>query len=143
MEVGEFIWVGGDIHLYSNHIEQVKLQLTRKPYYLCKVELNKNIDNIFDFKLDDIKVIDYIHHKAIKAPNQIDRIIGFDCIDEDFDNILKELYNYNVFISFTEALQSLKLATPDLLSYISHLPKSHTRTHHGFICCELIKTLNK
>ena len=75
--------------------------------------------------------------------NQIDRIIGFDCINEDFDNILKELYNYNVFISFTEALQSLKLATPDLLAYISHLPKSHTRTHHGFICCELIKILNK
>ena len=68
MEVGEFIWVGGDIHLYSNHIEQAKLQLTRKPYDLCKVELNKNIDNIFDFKLDDIKVIDYIHHEAIKAP---------------------------------------------------------------------------
>ena len=68
LEVGEFIWNGGDCHLYNNHIEQAKEQLSRSLFKPPQVILNKNIDNIFDFGFDDIQLIDYQSHPAIKAP---------------------------------------------------------------------------
>lgn len=68
LKVGEFIWTGGDTHLYSNHIEQAKLQLERQPLELCQLKLNPEIKNIFDFKLEDIEILNYQHHPAIKAP---------------------------------------------------------------------------
>ena len=65
--VGEFIWTGGDTHLYSNHFEQANLQLTRQPLPLCQLWLNPDIDDIFSFQSSDIKLMDYQSHPAIKA----------------------------------------------------------------------------
>lgn len=65
--VGDFVWTGGDCHLYSNHIEQAKLQLSRDPLALAKLTLNQEIRNIFDFKYEDIQLENYQHHAAIKA----------------------------------------------------------------------------
>ncbi len=65
--LGEFIWTGGDCHLYSNHIEQAELQLSREPLPLPKLRLNPAIDNLFDFKFEDMELIDYQHHAPIKA----------------------------------------------------------------------------
>ncbi|MDO5770142.1 MAG: thymidylate synthase [Psychrobacter sp.] len=66
--VGEFIWTGGDCHIYQNHLEQVQLQLSRDPYPLPTLTLNTNITDIFDFEFDDVKVENYQSHSAIKAP---------------------------------------------------------------------------
>lgn len=68
LEVGDFVWTGGDVHLYKNHMEQVELQLTREPLPLCQLKLNPEIKNIFDFKYEDIELVDYQSHPAIKAP---------------------------------------------------------------------------
>jgi thymidylate synthase len=67
LEPGEFIHVLGDAHIYHNHFEQVKKQLQRKPFPLPKLWLNKEIKNIDDFKLEDIKLINYKHHGVIRA----------------------------------------------------------------------------
>ncbi|MBE8214869.1 MAG: thymidylate synthase [Endozoicomonadaceae bacterium] len=68
LKVGEFIHTFGDVHLYSNHIEQAKEQLNRKPFPLPSIQLNPKINNIFDFCYDDFKLINYQSHHAIKAP---------------------------------------------------------------------------
>lgn len=68
LEPGEFIHTLGDAHIYSNHIEQVKKQLSRQPYNAPKLWLNPDKKSIFDYDIDDIKVINYEHHDAIKAP---------------------------------------------------------------------------
>ena len=68
LEVGEFIWTGGDCHLYQNHIEQVNEQLSREAYELPSLWLNPEIKDIFDFTFDDIRVENYKSHPAIKAP---------------------------------------------------------------------------
>lgn len=68
LEVGEFIWTGGDCHIYQNHIEQVKTQLAREPYPLPTLTLNRNITDIFDFEFYDISVNNYQSHPTIKAP---------------------------------------------------------------------------
>jgi thymidylate synthase len=65
--VGEFIHTLGDTHLYRNHIEQAKLQLTREPYPLPQVRLNPTIKSIFDFKYEDFELIGYQAHPHIKA----------------------------------------------------------------------------
>lgn len=67
MEVGEFIHTSGDAHIYLNHIDQTKELLSREPLLLPKLQLNPDVKSIFDFTLDDIKLIDYIYHPAIKA----------------------------------------------------------------------------
>jgi len=70
LKVGEFVWTGGDVHLYSNHIEQAKLQLTRRNDIrpLPKMKINPNKNKIEDFTIDDFELIDYNPHEAIKAP---------------------------------------------------------------------------
>jgi thymidylate synthase len=65
---GDFVHSSGDVHLYSNHYEQAKLQLTREPYPLPQIKLNPNIKNIDDFKFEDIELIGYQCHPHIKAP---------------------------------------------------------------------------
>lgn len=68
LQLGEFVWTGGDCHLYANHIEQTDLQLSREPLPLPKMELDKTVENIFDFTIDSFKLHNYSHHEAIKAP---------------------------------------------------------------------------
>jgi thymidylate synthase len=67
LEVGEFIHSFGDAHLYSNHMEQAELQLTRQPKPLPKMILNPDVKSIFDFTIDDFKLVDYDPHPHIKA----------------------------------------------------------------------------
>jgi thymidylate synthase len=67
LEVGEFIHSFGDAHIYLNHIDQVKLQLTREFYPLSTIELDKDVTNIFDFKYEDIKLLNYTSHPTIKG----------------------------------------------------------------------------
>ena len=68
LEVGELIWSGGDCHLYSNHLEQADLQLTREPLSLSKLVLDPSIKDIDDFRFEHITLVDYQHHAAISAP---------------------------------------------------------------------------
>lgn len=67
LEVGEFIHTIGDAHIYSNHFEQVEKQINRKPFPFPRLELNKDVKNIDDFTIDDIKIIGYKCHPAIKG----------------------------------------------------------------------------
>lgn len=69
-ELGEFVWTGADIHLYLNHLEQAKLQISREGDIRPspKIKINPNVKNIFEFKFEDFEVIDYNPHDAIKAP---------------------------------------------------------------------------
>jgi thymidylate synthase len=68
LDVGDFIWTGGDCHVYSNHVEQVMEQLSREPLPLPKLVLKRKPDSIFDYRFDDIEVVGYQSHPAIKAP---------------------------------------------------------------------------
>jgi thymidylate synthase len=65
---GEFIWTGGDVHLYVNHMEQVKTQLSRWPRKLPKLTIVRKVDSIFDFKYEDFELTGYNPHDHIKAP---------------------------------------------------------------------------
>ena len=67
LEVGEFVWTGGDCHIYQNHREQVELQLTRELYSLPTLTLNPDVTDIFAFNYDDISIDGYESHPAIKA----------------------------------------------------------------------------
>ncbi len=68
LDVGDFIWTGGDCHVYSNHLDQVREQLARNPFPYPTLHLRRRPPTIFDYELDDIEVRDYQHHPAIKAP---------------------------------------------------------------------------
>lgn len=68
LELGEFVWTGGDCHIYSNHLEQVELQLSRNPFPLPTMEINKDVKSIFDFKYEDFTLCNYQSHLPIKAP---------------------------------------------------------------------------
>ncbi|MEJ8802356.1 thymidylate synthase [Pontibacter sp. H249] len=68
LEPGEFIWTGGDTHLYTNHLEQAQLQLTRELRELPTMLLNPEVKDIFDFKYEDFELVNYNPHPGIKAP---------------------------------------------------------------------------
>lgn len=68
LKPGTFVHTFGDLHLYSNHVDQARLQLTREPRALPRMELNTEVKNIHDFKYEDFKLVGYDPHPAIKAP---------------------------------------------------------------------------
>lgn len=68
MIADEFIWVGGDCHVYSNHYDQVGEQLSRTGFDYPRLKFNRKPDSIFDYKYEDIEIIGYESHPAIKAP---------------------------------------------------------------------------
>ena len=68
LEVGDFVWTGGDTHLYSNHMEQTALQLTREPRALPKLVIKRKPESIFDYRFDDFEIEGYDPHPGIKAP---------------------------------------------------------------------------
>jgi thymidylate synthase len=68
LDVGDFIWTGGDCHLYSNHLEQVELQLSRMPYPLPQLKIHRKPDSIFDYQFEDFEIVGYESHPHIKAP---------------------------------------------------------------------------
>jgi thymidylate synthase len=67
-EPGDFVHTFGDAHLYLNHLEQAKLQLTREPLPLPQMHLNPDVTNLFDFRYEDFELINYQSHPHIKAP---------------------------------------------------------------------------
>lgn len=68
LEVGDFVWTGGDTHLYSNHMEQTQLQLSREPRALPKLVIKRKPESIFDYKFEDFDIEGYDPHPGIKAP---------------------------------------------------------------------------
>ncbi|MEY2952965.1 MAG: hypothetical protein RLZZ401_1052, partial [Pseudomonadota bacterium] len=68
LAVGDFVWTGGDCHIYSNHVEQVTLQLSRAPYPFPRLHIKRQAASIFDYQYEDFEVQDYHCHAAIKAP---------------------------------------------------------------------------
>lgn len=68
LEVGDFVWTGGDCHIYDNHVEQVERQLSREPYPYPELRLNRRPDSILEYEPEDIEIVGYQHHPGIKAP---------------------------------------------------------------------------
>ena len=68
LSVGDFVWTGGDCHIYLNHLDQVDEQLAREPFALPRLKLKRRPPTIFDYELDDFEVVGYQHHAAIRAP---------------------------------------------------------------------------
>ena len=68
LEPGEFVWTGGDVHIYDNHVDQVREQISREPFPYPQLRLARKPDSIFDYVLEDFEVLDYRHHPGIKAP---------------------------------------------------------------------------
>ena len=68
LDVGDFIWTGGDCHIYSNHSDQVALQLSRKPMAYPTLQILRRPASMFDYEFEDFAFVNYAHHPAIKAP---------------------------------------------------------------------------
>jgi len=68
LEVGDFVWTGGDTHLYNNHLEQAQLQLSRNPLPLPRLEIKRKPADIFSYRFEDFEIIGYESHPHIKAP---------------------------------------------------------------------------
>ena len=68
LAVGDFIWTGGDCHIYDNHVEQVTTQLARTPFAYPSLNIKRRPASIFDYEFEDFEFVDYQHHPAIKAP---------------------------------------------------------------------------
>ena len=68
LQVGDFVWTGGDVHLYANHLEQTDLQLSREPMALPKLVIQRKPDSLFDYKFEDFVIEGYESHPHIKAP---------------------------------------------------------------------------
>jgi thymidylate synthase len=68
LQPGEFVWTGGDVHLYTNHIEQAQLQLSRTPYALPRLNIRRKPQTLFEYQFEDFEILDYQSHPTIKAP---------------------------------------------------------------------------
>ncbi len=66
--VGDFVWSAGDVHIYSNHMDQVKEQLSRVPYPLPQLKIQRKPDSLFDYQFEDFEIVNYQSHPHIKAP---------------------------------------------------------------------------
>jgi len=67
LEAGDFIWTGGDVHIYKNHLEQVNLQLSREPYPLPQLRIKRKPNSIFEYQFEDFEILQYQSHPGIKA----------------------------------------------------------------------------
>jgi thymidylate synthase len=68
LEPGDFVWTGGDCHIYLNHLDAVDKQLRRAPYMYPKLEINRTPPSLFDYDFEDFCLVDYRHHPHIAAP---------------------------------------------------------------------------
>lgn len=68
LEVGDFVWTGGDCHIYNNHFDQVRLQLSREPRPYPKLVVKRRPESIFDYRYEDFEIVGYDPHPHIKAP---------------------------------------------------------------------------
>ncbi|MFM7853350.1 MAG: thymidylate synthase, partial [Flammeovirgaceae bacterium] len=68
LEVGDFVWTGGDVHIYSNHLDQVNTQLSRTLFPLPTLTIKRKPDSIFEYEFEDFNVLNYQAHPSIKAP---------------------------------------------------------------------------
>lgn len=68
LKPGEFVWTGGDVHLYTNHLEQAQLQLSREPFPLPTLNIKRKPTSIFEYRYDDFEIVNYESHPSIKAP---------------------------------------------------------------------------
>jgi len=68
LDVGDFVWTGGDCHIYANHEEQVRTQLARTPHPYPVLNIRRRPASIFDYTFEDFEILEYQHHPAIKAP---------------------------------------------------------------------------
>jgi thymidylate synthase len=71
LDVGDFIWTGGDCHIYSNHVEQVELQLSREPFPYPVLRIKRKPASIFGYEYEDFEMLDYVCHAPIKAPKAV------------------------------------------------------------------------
>jgi thymidylate synthase len=76
LAVGDFVWTGGDCHLYSTHLEQAKLQLDREPLSLPRLAINRRPDSIFDYQFEDFEILDYESYPHIKAAIAVQAILS-------------------------------------------------------------------
>jgi thymidylate synthase len=65
---GEFVWTGGDVHLYTNHVEQARLQLSRQPLPLPQLKIRRKPATLFEYEYEDFEILQYESHPSIKAP---------------------------------------------------------------------------
>lgn len=68
LAVGDFVWTGGDVHIYANHLDQVNTQLSRDPYPLPTLNIKRRPSTLFDYQFDDFEILNYQAHPSIKAP---------------------------------------------------------------------------
>ncbi len=68
LQPGTFVWTGGDVHIYQNHLDQVNLQLTRQPFILPTLEIKRKASSLFSYQFEDFEVVNYEFHPGIKAP---------------------------------------------------------------------------
>jgi thymidylate synthase len=68
LDVGDFVWTGGDTHIYLNHLEQVNEQLSRKPLPLPQLKIHRKPDSLFDYQFEDFEIVNYESHPHIAAP---------------------------------------------------------------------------
>ncbi|MEQ8424388.1 MAG: thymidylate synthase, partial [Cyclobacteriaceae bacterium] len=68
LKPGEFVWTGGDTHLYTNHLEQAQTQLSREPFPLPQLKIARKPQSLFDYKFEDFEIVNYQCHPGIKAP---------------------------------------------------------------------------
>jgi thymidylate synthase len=68
LDAGDFVWTGGDVHIYNNHLDQVNLQLSREPFALPTLNIRRKPSSIFDYQYSDFEILNYQSHPSIKAP---------------------------------------------------------------------------